>query len=54
MNVQIIKAQEEPVVLLQCKKFADLLTTYLTNRNESFVINIDADWGMGKTFSLTH
>lgn len=38
--------------VLNRKKYASFLTAYLESKNESFVINITAPWGSGKTFFL--
>ena len=53
----------EPQDKLGRQKSADFLTTYLTkhfelaskqNTPDTFVLNIRADWGFGKTFFITH
>ena len=40
--------------ILQRKKYADFLTQYLVDKESSFVININAPWGSGKTFFIEH
>lgn len=40
--------------ILQRKKYADFLTQYLVDKESSFVININAPWGSGKTFFIKH
>jgi hypothetical protein len=39
--------------VLDRKKYADFLTHYLSSRTDPFVINLNAEWGQGKTFFLT-
>jgi len=38
--------------VLNRKKYSVFLTNYLKNKNEAYVININAPWGTGKTFFL--
>lgn len=45
---------EEPQDLLDRKQYAEFLTKYLASREHSFVLNLNAGWGMGKTYFLTH
>ena len=40
--------------LFNRKKYSDFLTTLLAGKNEPFVLNINAEWGTGKTFFLTN
>lgn len=44
----------DPLDLLDRKNYADFLTNYLVGRSDSFVLNLNASWGMGKTYFLTH
>ncbi|CAG36293.1 KAP family P-loop NTPase fold protein [Desulfotalea psychrophila] len=39
--------------LFNRKQYADFLTNYLLNK-ENFVLNINAEWGAGKTFFIDH
>lgn len=45
---------DEPKDLLDRKQYADFLTKYLSTRHGSFVLNLNAGWGMGKTFFISH
>ena len=38
--------------VLKRKKYSLFLTDYLVNKNDAFVININASWGSGKTFFI--
>jgi len=40
--------------LLDRQKYADFLTGYLSGQESSFVLNLNAEWGMGKTYFLTN
>ncbi|MES9862580.1 MAG: P-loop NTPase fold protein [Candidatus Thiodiazotropha sp. LLP2] len=42
----------DPKDLLDRKKYADYLTNYLNSQEKPFVLNVNADWGLGKTFFL--
>ncbi|MBT3016828.1 MAG: KAP family NTPase [Candidatus Thiodiazotropha sp. (ex Clathrolucina costata)] len=42
----------DPKDMLDRKKYADYLTNYLGKLNEPFVLNVNAYWGLGKTFFL--
>lgn len=35
------------------KKYADFLTALICAKSASFLLNIDAAWGAGKTFFIT-
>ncbi len=50
----VIDAWENPQDLLDRKKYADFLTNYLAAKDHSFVLNLNASWGMGKTYFLSH
>lgn len=45
---------EDPKDLLGRKQYADFLTNYLSSRSTPFVLNLNASWGMGKTFFIRH
>ncbi len=55
MNLQDINEPwENPKDLLNRKGYADFLTGYLASKEHPFVLNLNASWGAGKTFFLTH
>jgi hypothetical protein len=45
---------DDPKDLLNRKQYADFLTHYLSSRATPYVLNINASWGMGKTFFIRH
>ncbi|MFK8067252.1 MAG: P-loop NTPase fold protein [Gammaproteobacteria bacterium] len=45
---------ENPKDFLDRKEYAEFLTGYLCNKQDPFVLNINARWGSGKTYFLTH
>ncbi|MBT3015542.1 MAG: KAP family NTPase [Candidatus Thiodiazotropha sp. (ex Clathrolucina costata)] len=49
---KINKPWIDPEDLLDRKKYADYLTNYLNGQEKPFVLNVNADWGLGKTFFL--
>jgi len=53
-KIEINTPWEDPQDLLDRKKYADFLVDYLANRGQPFVLNLNASWGMGKTYFLTH
>jgi len=49
----IVTPWEDPKEdLLDRKKYAEFLTGYLANQESSFVLNLNASWGAGKTYFL--
>lgn len=44
----------DPEDLLDRKKYAEYLTKWLAGKGGPFVLNINAEWGTGKTFFLRH
>jgi len=51
---EIVTPWVEPEDLLNRREYADFLTAYLSNKNSSFVLNLNASWGMGKTYFLAN
>ncbi|MEW8302306.1 MAG: P-loop NTPase fold protein, partial [Candidatus Thiodiazotropha sp.] len=49
---KIVEPWTDPVDLLDRKKYAVYLTNYLASLEKPFVLNVNADWGLGKTFFL--
>ena len=50
----IVTPWVDPKDQLDREKYAGFLTNYLSQKNEQFVLNLDAPWGMGKTYFITH
>jgi hypothetical protein len=45
---------EDPKDHLNRQQYAKFLTDYLSQKKSSFVLNLNAPWGMGKTYFITH
>jgi len=54
-NSEEIKSPwKDPKDQLERAKYADILTKYLSQKSGEFVLNLDAPWGMGKTYFIRH
>ncbi len=55
MDARIVHTPwKDPEDLLDRGKYAVFLTGYLSSKERPFVLNLNANWGMGKTYFLSH